>query len=233
MTYTSAQKHAIDCVLAIFETGKIPTAASYSTCTILKDGAGISYGKHQSTDHSNSLDLVVKRYIAKGGVHAAALQHYVPRLAANETTKLNPAAPDAWALDLINLLRQAGADPLMQAAQDEVFDEVYFTPAVNHAKQIGLTKALSLLVIYDTCIHSGPGRVGTHRAVFAEKSPANGGDEAAWVKAYLNARRLWLLSSTNPLVQKTVYRIDALLALVNAGNWDLAAPLVVRTVKIA
>ncbi len=43
MTLTPAQKHAIDCVLSIFETGRIPTAASYATCTILADGAGISY----------------------------------------------------------------------------------------------------------------------------------------------------------------------------------------------
>ena len=61
MTLTPSQKHAIDCVLSIFETGRVPTAASYSTCTILADGAGISYGKHQSTDRAGSLDLVVKR----------------------------------------------------------------------------------------------------------------------------------------------------------------------------
>ena len=60
MNPTPAQKHVIDCVLSIFETGRVPTSASYSTCSILADGAGISYGKHQCTDKSGSLDLVVK-----------------------------------------------------------------------------------------------------------------------------------------------------------------------------
>ena len=83
MTYTAQQKHAIDCVLSIFETGKIPTAASYATCTILADGAGISYGKHQCTDRAGSLDAVVKRYIALGGQFATAFKRgcqYAPVL---------------------------------------------------------------------------------------------------------------------------------------------------------
>jgi len=49
---TAPQKHAIDCIISIFETGRVPTAAAYATCTILPDGAGISYGKHQSTDRA-------------------------------------------------------------------------------------------------------------------------------------------------------------------------------------
>ena len=234
MTFTSAQKHVIDCVLSIFETGRVPTSASYSTCTILKDGAGISYGKHQCTDKAGSLDLVVKRYIAKGGAHAAALQAYLPYFAANKSCAENPGGPySAETTAVINLLKTAGQDPVMQAAQDEIFDEVYFAPAVNHAKSAGVSKALSLLVIYDTCIHSGPGGVTNIRNKFAAKSPANGGSEEEWVKAYSNARRAWLLGNANPLVQKTVYRMDALMELVNAGNWDLKTPLKVRGVAIS
>lgn len=232
MSVSSAQKTAIDCILAVFETGKIPTAASYSTCTILKDGAGISYGKHQATDRANSLDKIVQKYIAAGGVHAEALKPFVPRLAANETAALNPAAPPEWAKSLINLLKTAGQDPLMQKAQDEVFDECYWSPAVNHARQIGLTTALGHAVIYDTCIHSGPGRVATHRAAFPEKSPANGGDEKSWVKAYVAARKNWLLSNSNPLVQKTVYRMETFEKLMADGNWDLNTPFSVRGVKV-
>lgn len=233
MNYTPEQKHAIDCVLAIFETGRVPTAASYSTCTVLKDGAGISYGKHQCTDKAGSLDLVCKKYIELGGVHAAELEKYMGYLATNESAKVDPKGPfPAWLTSLINLLKTAGADPIMQQAQDFVFDANYFMPAVNHAKDIGLTTALGLLAIYDTCIHSGPGRVATHRAAFPEKSPKNGGDEKAWVKAYLNARRAWLAGNSNPIVQKTVYRQDAILDLIKADNWDLKLPFSVRSVKV-
>jgi chitosanase len=234
MTPTPAQKHVVDCVLSIFETGKVPTAASYSTCTILKDGAGISYGKHQCTDKAGSLDLVVKKYIELGGQQAGALQGFLPHLAANKSTTEKPGGPyTAETQTLINILKTAGQDPTMQKAQDEVFDSVYFMPAVNHAKSAGCVKALSLLVIYDTCIHSGPAGVTNIRNKFAAKSPANGGSEEEWVKSYINARRAWLAGNSNPLVQKTVYRMDALMELVNSGNWDLKTPLKVRGVSIA
>jgi len=233
MEYTQDQKRAIDSVLAIFETGKIPTAASYATCTILADGAGISYGKHQCTDKAGSLDLVVKAYIKKGGKHAKELEACLPLLASNASTKVPPKGP--WGPEvtgLVSLLKVAGADPVMHEAQDEVFDVNYFLPAVNHAKDIGLTTALGLLVIYDTCIHSGPGRVGTHRAAFPEKSPKSGGDEKAWIKAYLNARRAWLLANSNPIVQKTVYRQDAILDLIKVDNWNLKFPFTCRGTKV-
>jgi chitosanase len=233
MNLTKTQKHVIDCVLSIFETGRVPTAASYSTCSILADGAGISYGKHQCTDKSGSLDLVVKKYIELGGQHASALQAYLPYLAANTSSTEPPKGPyKAETTNLINLLKTAGQDPKMQEAQDIVFDANYFAPALNHAKSVGAQHALTVLVIYDTCIHSGPGGVTMIRNKFAAKSPANGGDEKEWVKAYLNARRAWLAANANPLVQKTVYRMDALMEIVNAGNWDLNTPLKVRGVSI-
>ena len=109
MTLTTSQKHAIDCVLSIFETGRTPTAASYATCTILADGAGISFGKHQCTDRAGSLDLVVKRYIALGGQHATALKAFEPVLAANQSTKEPPKGP--WSkpvTDLVALLDGLG-----------------------------------------------------------------------------------------------------------------------------
>ena len=234
MNYTPDQKRAIDSVLSVFETGKVPTPASYSTCTILADGAGISYGKHQCTDRAGSLDAVVKAYILGGGRYAADLRSFVPYLESNFSTKEPPGGP--WSPQvrgLVDVLVDAGSDPVMQQAQDAVFDRDYFTPAVNHAVAIGLTQALSLLVVYDTCIHSGPRGVDTIRVRFPEKSPAAGGDERAWVSAYLNARRAWLAGNSNPVVQKTVYRIDALADLVRSDNWTLAMPFTVRKVTVS
>ncbi len=235
MSITSEQKRVIDSVVSIFETGRVPTAASYSTCSILNDGAGISYGKHQCTDKAGSLDLVCKRYIELGGQQAGPLKEYMSYLSTNESAKYNNVTSNypAWLNSLISLLKSAGSDSLMKQAQDEVFDKNYWNPAVEHCKNIGLTTALGHLVIYDTCIHSGPGRVSSLRQKFPEKSPANGGDEKAWVIAFLNARKAWLASSSNPLVQKTTYRIDSMLQIANANNWDLNTPLVVRKVKIS
>lgn len=234
MSVTPEQRHTIDCVVSIFETGRVPTAASYSTCSILNDGAGISYGKHQCTDKAGSLDLVCKRYIELGGQQAGPLKEYMNYIATNESAKFNNVTANypAWLNSLISLLKSAGSDPLMKQAQDEVFDKNYWLPAVNHCNEIGLKTPLAHLVIYDTCIHSGPGRVSSLRQKFPEASPSRGGDEKAWVLAFLNARRAWLAANSNPLVQKTVYRIDAMLEIAKANNWDLNTPLTVRKVKI-
>ena len=155
---TPAQKHAIDSVLSLHETGRLPSPAAYSTVTVLSDGAGISYGKHQSTDKSGSLDAIVHRYCDKGGPLSAQLTPFFDELATNESTKVNPKALPQWVKDLEALLALAGKDPVMQAAQDEVFDEGYWTPAVQKCQAMGLETALAHLAVYDTCIHSGPGR---------------------------------------------------------------------------
>lgn len=229
---TKDQKYVIDCVLAIFETGKIPTAKSYSTCTVLSDGAGISYGKHQATDKAGSLDAIVKAYIAKKGKLADELRPFVASIEANESAKADPKNLPANVKALVELLKKAGEDPVMQACQDDVFDANYFAPALKHADSAGVKTALGVLVIYDTCIHSGPGGVDKIRAKFAAKSPANGGDEKTWVIEYIKARRDWLLANSNPIVQKCVYRQDAMMEIVKADNWDLKMPLTVRGQKI-
>lgn len=233
MSVTPSQRYAIDCILAIFETGRIPSSASYSTCTILKDGAGISYGKHQCTDRAGSLDAVVKKYIELGGSYAETLKVFLPYLAANKSCAENPSGP--WSVEtqsLVNLLKTAGQDPLMQKAQDEVFDRDYWLPAVNICKEAGLVTALAHAVVYDTCIHSGPGGVANIRRRFPASPPAKGGDEKQWVSQYLQAREEWLKASANELVRKTTYRMDAFQVLVANGNWELTLPLVIRGVTI-
>jgi chitosanase len=233
MSVTPQQKHVIDCVLSIFETGRIPSSKSYGTCTILKDGAGISYGKHQCTDKANSLDLVCRKYIELDGQLADSLSSYMVYLQTNESSKVNPAGPyPTWLESLMNLLRSAGSDPMMQRAQDEIFDEFYWNPALKHVNNIGLKTALGHLVCYDSTIHSGAGGVTIIRKLFPQKSPLNGGDEKEWIYAYINARKNWLLSSSNQLVRNSASRMDALKAIADSNNWDLNTPLTVRGVKI-
>ena len=230
MSISPEQKHAIDSILSIFETGRVPTPAAYQTCSILSDGAGVSYGKHQSTDAGGTLDKIVALYIQRGGKHGEELKQFVPKLAVNESAKVDPKNPPSWAKYLMGVLREAGKDPVMQQCQDEMFDACYWVPALGHASQMGLQTALSHLIVYDTCIHSGPGAV--IRARFPEPPPSKGGDEKAWAQAYVNARRGWLAANKNALVQKTVYRMDSFNEMIRAGNWDLSLPLVCRGVKV-
>jgi len=226
-------KETINKILSIFETGRVPSPSAYSTCSILSDGAGISYGKHQSTDKSGTLDLIFNAYINAGGKYSEQLKPYATYIRDSASAKYSStsSSPD-WCKKLIELLKLAGADPIMQKIQDEVFDSHYWNPAFEHYKKCGLKTAMGMLVLYDTSIHSGSGNVNIIRAKFPELSPANGGDEKAWIKAYVAARKRWLLSSPNPLVRKTIYRMEEFEKILSANNWELATPLSIRGVKI-
>ncbi len=228
MSITKEQKRVIDSVLSINETGKLPSATAYSTVTILRDGAGISYGKHQSTDRSGSLDAIVMRYLDLNGSMASSFDPYLAKLNANFTTKVDPANPPADVKALMKLLADAGKDPLMQRAQDEIFDENYWLPVVNRCQAMKLVLPFTYLALYDTCIHSGPGRIDSLRKVFPERPPATGGDEKAWVRAFLNSRYSWLKNYPNPLVQRSAERVTAILKIAAADNWTLATPLTYR-----
>lgn len=230
MSVDKETKRVIDICVSIHETGKLPSVSAYSTVTVLRDGGGISYGKHQSTDHSGSLDAIVHRYCDKGGTLAGKLVPYFDELGRDDSTKVDPGNLPQWVKDFKELLKEAGKDPVMQVSQDEVFDEGYWKPAVLKCEAMGLVSGLSYLAVYDTCIQSGPGRVDILRNKFAAVPPARGGDELVWVKAFLKARRDWLLSSSNVLVRNSVYRVDAMLGLV--GNVGLVVPFTYRGLKV-
>jgi len=227
MGVTAEQKEVIDAVLSIFETGKVPSPDAYSAVTVLRDGAGISYGKHQATDRSDSLDRIVMTYIDRGGLYAAELAPYVEKLD-KDMTAVDPSNLPQWVKDLMEILKKAGQDLTMVAVQDDIFDEGYWIPAVNQAEDMKLVHPLSYLIVYDTCIQSGPGGVGRIRRKFAEVPPSKGGDEKAWALAYVKARHNWLATHSNTVVQQSKYRTQALLDLIDAGRWELNTPLTVR-----
>ena len=229
-------KRAIQAIVSIFETGH--SHGDPSAVAILPDGAGISYGMHQGTDRSDTLDEIVVRYLDRGG-SATALADYLPRLDRDETTTIDPRNPPQWVRTLVRLLQRAGEDETMRQAQEEVFDERYWEPCERICRAAGLRHPLSWAVVYDTCIQSGPGRVAKHRARFREMPPSRGGCEKAWTRAYLAERLRWLQTyqSRNPrtteLVRSTVYRPLALLELAGAGRWELRPPFRVRGVEVS
>ncbi len=205
--------------LNVFETGS--PEGDYSNVSIYKDGGGgayyqITYGASQTTQDGN-LDKLLYRYTdaaADDSAVAAMIQRYLP-------TKDNRSLykNDSF----IAALKRAGNEPLMQKLQDEFFDEVYFIPAYKWFKENGFALPLSMLVIYDSFIHSG-GILSFLRKRFSEVPPAKGGDEKAWVKSYVDTRRAWLANHSNKVLRNTVYRMDTMQACIKAENWDLSSP---------
>lgn len=218
---STKHQHTIYQILSVFETGK--TEPAYGSAHVLPDGAGITYGKHQSTDRSDSLDAILEEYAARGGIHATELEPYLPWLAENGTAKEDPENLSQRCKDLIAVLHRTGDDPIMHVVQDAVFEKLYWKPAYDQFKAMELTLPLSMLVCYDSTIHSGNTGISKIRKLFPESPPSNGGDEHQWVIAYLEARRKWLLGI--PHAAFTVYRIDAMIDMVKEGNWQLDTPL--------
>ncbi len=222
MAITVQQKRRILQVLNVFETGK--PEGVYNNISIYKDGPvvngaqvyQITYGRSQTTEFGN-LPRLITQYIADDGLFATDFKRYTARLGKQ------PSLRDDMAFRAL-LKRAAIEDPKMRSAQDVFFDIYYYQPAVQWFTSNGFTDALSLLVIYDSQIHSG-GIPAFLRKRFAERVPVNGGDGRKWISEYVRVRHEWLKTHTNPILQKTIYRTQCLKNQIAAGNWDLAKPI--------
>lgn len=219
------QKRLVMRVVNVFETGT--PDGKYDALVVMADGKNnsrqITYGRSQTTEQGNLRELV-QMYIAKGGAHANALAQYVDRIG------VVPLADDAA---FKSVLKQAGNDPVMHATQDQFFEDRYYRRALKFFDDNGFTLPLSLLVIYDSYIHSG-GVPDFLRSRFPEKVPARGGPEEAWVRAYVDTRHEWLRTHSNELLQRTIYRTRCFKEQMTAENWSLATlPIAANGVKVS
>lgn len=163
------------------------------------------------TELGGNLKPVIERYIELGGTLAIQL---VPYLAVMGRKHISDP-------EFKKLLQEAGKEPAMAQAQNELFDRCYLEPAFEWAKKHGFSQPLSFLVIADSYLHSGS-MLGFLMAKFPEKKPKDGGDESAWINAYLKARRAWLAGHSNSILHGTVYRVDCYAKESARDNWDLA-----------
>jgi len=128
--------------------------------------------------------------------------------------------------------RTAAKDPVFQQAQDAERDRVYFDPAVAQAKQDGL-RALGQFAYYDAMVMHGPGSdPASFGGIRAEalghaEPPAKGGDEVAYLNAFLDARVAAMKAEE---AHEDVSRVeDAQRVFLAAGNLDLEPPLAWKT----
>jgi chitosanase len=162
------------------------------------------------TQYGN-LGPVVASYAERTGRFSANISKFVGRM--REATLVNNA-------EFINLLKEAGADPVMQKVQEEMFDKFYLAPGIKWGTDQGFTLPLSFLVICDSYLHSGS-ILSTIRNRFPEKTPANGGDEKKWISQYTNARQDWLANHSNTILHATVYRTKYYKQLIANNDWEL------------
>lgn len=213
-------------VVSTFETGH--AHGDPGAVALLPDGAGVSYGLHQATDGSDTLEAVLLEYDELGGRYVDELAAWWPWLTADGTTLEDPARPTARCRALLATLREAGADPRMREAQERVFKRLYWEPTLQQCRELRLCEPLSIVSIYDLAIQSGLGRLARLRLAFPELPPSRGGAERPWTLALLRARAAFLQASSREVVRRSVYRVEALQRLAAEGRWSLTPPFRVR-----
>lgn len=199
-------------VINVFETGS--KSGNYSAISIFEDGPNdrrqITYGRSQTTEFGGLPDLI-RKY--EGGLYSDEFDCYLSRLGKFPSLCDND--------EFITLLKKAGTDPVMRKTQDEFFDERYWKPALKWAKENGFQENLSMLVIYDSYIHSG-GILSFLKEHVDGNVPAQGGKEKDWIISYVDVRGRWLKNHRREILRHTVYRTNLFKSLIADDNWDLS-----------
>lgn len=217
-------KNKIQRIVNVFESGK--PEGDYGCISLYEDGPNgikqITYGKSQTTEWGNLASLI-KLYIAHEGEFAENFEPYVNNIGFKSFVSDK---------DFINLLKRASEDPIMRKTQDEFFDVHYWGPALNWFNKNEFKLNLSMLVIYDSFIHSGS-ILKFLRNKFDEKVPVNGGDEKKWIFEYVKARHQWLKNHSVKILTKTAYRTANFLTAIDSENWDLSREFEANGTKIS
>jgi len=221
---TEAIKTKIERIINVFENDDFDKP-NYGLLKVYQDGRKvrgmktfqITYGVKQTTEQGSLADLIELYCATTGAKFGSELRKYLPQIG------IKPLYNNG---SFKRLLIAAGDDPIMKQCQDQFFDDVYWKPAKNWFDAFGFKLPLSMLVIYDSQIHSG-GVLQFLRNRFTEKPPSFGGDEKRWVGDYVKERDKWLEFNEDSLLRKTDYRTDCFLEQMRNDNW-----LLDKTVRI-
>ncbi|MFJ9578959.1 chitosanase [Streptomyces sp. NPDC101191] len=195
---------------------------TYGTVRDVGDGQGYTAGIVGFCTGTHDLLSLVEHYTEKHPGNGLA--RYLPALRAVDGTDshegLDPGFTAAW---------QAEAKvEAFREAQDAERDRVYFEPAVRLAKLDGLA-TLGQLVYYDAMVFHGPDITANgfyelrERAMAEADTPAEGGDEEAYLHAFLDRHREAIRAKRN---DNDTSRVDTTLRrFLEEGRLELDPPL--------
>ncbi len=211
-------------IINVFETGK--PEGKYDSVVRYKDGPNrirqITYGRSQTTEYGN-LKRLLEKYVSMNGTYSSSFKPYIDKVGKNALTDDK---------EFIRLLKiSAREDAVMCKCQDDFFDLYYYEPAYNWFNGFGFKDPLSLLVIYDSFIHSGS-ILNFLRQRFAERPPSKGGNGHKWIEEYVKVRHDWLANHSNKILNNTVYRTKCFKEQIKNNNWSLSKPVVANGVTV-
>lgn len=209
-------------LLASAEGSTLDWRSQYGTIEDSDDGTGYNAGIVGFCSGTHDMLAFVESFT--GDHPDSPLAPFVPALRKVDGTAshegLDPGFTAAW--------KKSAEDPAFRAAQDLVRLKQYFEPSVRLAKLDGLG-ALGQYMYFDAMVLQGPGSgkdefYGLRKAAVAEADTvAEGGDETAYLDAFLEAARAVMKSKKN---QQDTSRLDtAQRVFLEDGNLALELPL--------
>src|SRR5688500_3627827 len=129
LTVDAERKHRAAQITSTFENATLELQYDYAEN--IGDGRGITAGRAGFTSATGDLLLLVRRYTEMKPDNLLA--PYIPALEAVEGSDSEAGLDgfaDAWA--------EAAADPDQRQVQDDLVDELYFTPAMALADEVGI-----------------------------------------------------------------------------------------------
>jgi chitosanase len=232
VAFTQKQRSIADQIISVFENNTLEMNYSYTES--LDDGRGITAGRAGFTSETGDMLVVVERYTQRAPDNPLA--SYLPRL--RELAEEESDCVDGLE-NLQYAWQMAAKDPVFRTVQDEVVNEEYYWPAVQHTEGLGLSFPLSLLNLYDACIQHGNGddpdglpAIISRATAQVGGTPANGIDEYDWLQAFMEIRRSVLLNPSDPETRNvwadSVGRVDSLTDIFASGNIMLIPPIVIN-----
>ncbi|WP_442816706.1 chitosanase [Streptomyces sp. NBC_01304] len=204
------------------ENSSLDWKAQYGYIEDIGDGRGYTAGIIGFCSGTHDMLELVELYTERkpGNV----LAKYLPALrevdGSDSHEGLDPNYPKDW--------KKAATDSAFKQAQNDERDRVYFNPAVKQGKADGVG-TLGQFAYYDAIVMHGDGGDETgfrsirERALREAKPPAQGGDEVAYLNAFLDAR-VWAMKQEE--AHSDTSRVDtAQRVFLDKGNLNLDPPL--------
>jgi chitosanase len=170
-------------LVASAEHSSLDWLAAFGYVADLGDGRGYTGGIIGFSSAASDMLALVQEYIGRSPDNVLAA--YLPALRAvcgsASHAGLDPTIPGDW--------RAAAADPVFRQVQESERDRQYFEPAVVLGRQDGL-RALGQFAYYDAAVTYGAAGMRRLRAAarLVAPAPAEGGNEVAYLDAFLDAR---------------------------------------------
>ncbi|GAB2582787.1 hypothetical protein Aab01nite_60400 [Paractinoplanes abujensis] len=214
----AAKKDVAMQLVSAAENSSLDWRAQFRYIEDIRDGRGYTAGIIGFCSGTGDMLELVQAYT--NAVPGNVLAKYLPALrnvnGTDSHAGLDPNFPADW--------RTAAADTRFQAAQEAERDRVYFNPSVRDGKNDGV-RALGQFAYYDAAVmHGYEGmRAIRSQALKRAKPPAQGGDERAWLNAFLDER---VIEMKKEEAHSDTSRVDtAQRRFLNNGNFDLNTPL--------